>query len=58
MLKLRDVGSRNIHERRIRLNDTISDERSHTEMVSLYPQPLKVAPGENQSPEILLDGLQ
>lgn len=58
MLELCDIRPRSIDKRRIGLNNAIRDERSHAEVIILYSKALKVAPREDQSPEILLDRLQ
>lgn len=58
MLELSDVRSWYIDQGRIVLNNATSNERFHTQMVVLDSQTLEIAPGEDQRPEILVDGLE
>ncbi len=58
MLKLSDIGARNIDQWSIGLDNAIRDERFHAEVVIFHSNALKITPGEDQSSEILIDRLQ
>lgn len=59
MLKLRNVGSRDIDEGGIRLDDTAVDEGSHAEMVALDARDaLELAPCKDQGAEVFVNGLE
>lgn len=59
MLKLRDVRARDIHQRSVGVYEAVRDQRPHPEVVVLHPRDtFQVPPGEDQGPEILVDGLE
>ena len=58
MLKLSNIGARNIDQRSIGLDNAIRDERFHAEVIILYSNALKEMSGEDQSSEVLIDRLQ
>lgn len=58
MLELCDMRARDVKQRSIGLDDAARDERSHVEMVIFHSNAFEIMPRENQSPEVLINGLQ
>lgn len=58
VLELRNIRARYIHQRLVIIDDTFSDERPHAEMVVLHAKVLKIALGEDQSSEVLINRLK
>lgn len=58
MLKLCNIRARYIDQWPVAFDDSILNEGSHTEMVVLHSDTLKIAPGEDDGSEVLIDLLQ
>jgi hypothetical protein len=58
MLKLRNIRSRDVDQRLVALHDTLLDQCLHPKMVVPDSKVLKIAPGEDQRPEIIINGLE
>lgn len=58
MLKLCNIRARYIDQWSVALDDSILDEGSHTEMVVLHSDTLKIAPGEDDGSKVLINLLQ
>jgi hypothetical protein len=58
VFKLRDIGAWGIDQRAILLDNAITDERPHAEMIILRSKMFKVASGEDQGSKTLVNRLQ
>lgn len=58
MLELRHVRTRNFHQRLIALNNSLIDERLHTEMIVLDSKMLQVPPGKDKRAKVLINRLK
>jgi hypothetical protein len=58
VLELRNIRPRDVDQRLVALHNPLLNQRLHPKMVVLDSKLLKIAPGEHQRPEILIDGLE
>lgn len=58
MLELRHVRARDVHQWLIALNDSLIDERLHSQMIVLHPKVLQVPPRENERAKVVINRLE